>query len=109
MHRAIMGGLADHKNGDTLDNRRSNLRQATAQQNTWNRARASNNTSGFKGVCPRKDRGTWLAAIRYNEKLKKLGTFHSKEAAAMAYDRAARALFGEFAALNFPNPEERQA
>lgn len=110
MHQVILGAedgfLPDHRDGNGLNNRRSNLRSATAQQNTWNRRLSSANTSGFKGVSLRADRGTWLAGIAINGKRRKLGTFHNKEAAARAYDVAAREFFGEFAVLNFPEAAE---
>lgn len=102
-------GLIDHKNGDWLDNRRDNLRSATKAQNGQNRRLASNNSTGFKGVSLRRDRGTYLASIRSNGALRKLGTFATAEEAARAYDEAARSEFGEFAALNFPRDGERSA
>lgn len=106
MHQVIFafaeGKLPDHKDGDGLNNRRQNLRPATHQQNTWNRRLSSANTSGFKGVCYRIDRGTWLASITVNGKRRKLGTFGDRVDAAMAYDAAASEMFGEFAVLNFP-------
>lgn len=99
----LLGQMADHRDGNTLDNRRGNLRPATCAQNCRNRRKASNNTSGYKGVCFRKDRGTWLASIRTGgPKLTKLGTFKTAELAARAYDAAAAQHFGEFAVLNFP-------
>lgn len=81
----------DHRNGDTLDNRRSNLRIATKVQNGRNRR-----TDGFKGVSVSGDK--WRAKIGQRH----LGLFPTREAAARAYDAAAEVLFGEFARLNFP-------
>jgi len=98
LHNEIAGPKSDHKNRNTLDNRRSNLRPATAAQNSQNRRCASNNKSGFKGVSFRSDRGTWLATIRK----RKIGTFRNPEAAARAYDAVAAEVFGEFAVFNFP-------
>lgn len=95
-------GLVDHIDRNTLNNRRSNLRRVTAQENCWNRGKSRRNRSGFKGVCFRRDRGTWLASIRVSGILNKLGTFKTAEQAAFAYDMAARKYFGEFAYLNFP-------
>lgn len=101
LHNAIMkpptGLIVDHRDGNGLNCRRRNMRLATQQQNCWNRRRSSANTSGFKGVCFRKDRGTWLAVF----KGKKIGTFSSAIEAARAYDAAALAAWGEFAFLNF--------
>ena len=100
---AIMGHkLIDHVNGNIRDNRRSNLRRSTKVQNARNRGIGSNNTSGFKGVFYRKDRSTWLAALRVGPRLFKIGTFKTREEAARAYDALALQHHGEFAVLNFP-------
>lgn len=107
LHYAIMGTpppgmMWDHRDGDGLFCRRHNLRAATAQQNTWNRKLSSANRSGFKGVCFRSDRGTWLAQITINGRQIKIGTFKNWDDAARAYDKKATEFFGEFASLNFP-------
>lgn len=102
----------DHINGNRLDNRRENLRTATHAKNVqYASKRAKPSTSKFKGVCWRKDRGTWLATIAIDGRNKNLGTFHDEEEAARAYDRAALRLRGEFARLNFPlhSPRGRKA
>jgi len=100
---AILGlSRVDHRSRDVRDNRRRNLRPATSAQNARNRSIGSTNKSGFKGVSLRKDRGTWLAAIGFEGRVLKLGTFAAAEDAARAYDAAALRLFGEFAVLNFP-------
>ena len=95
--------FVDHRNGDTLDNRRKNLRIATNAQNQHNqRWLRSDNTSGFKGVTWHADKGKWNAQIYVNKKRKSLGYFPDKAMAAKAYDAAALEHFGEFAATNFP-------
>jgi hypothetical protein len=109
LHTFIMGhASADHINGNGLDNRRSNLRPATRSQNMGN-TRKTRGSSRFKGVKWRADRGKWSAQIMVNRQAARLGTFTSEVEAALAYDKAARAGWGEFAALNFPGPGERSA
>lgn len=91
--------LVDHRNGNGLDNRRSNLRLATQAQNMSNRGRPTNNTSGYKGVSAGR-LGGWRAYITSRGKRLDIGTFASKEEAAEAYNAKALELHGEFARLN---------
>lgn len=114
LHRFILGApddlQVDHKNGDGLDCRRSNIRIATPSQNSSNIGLTRANTSGYKGVCWLTGRQTWQAAIKHQGKAHFLGHFQTAEEAARAYDRKARELHGEFARLNFPDdPDEAAA
>lgn len=106
MHRMILqppsGIDVDHINGDGLDNRRSNLRLATGSDNNANRIRLLTNTSGRRGVTWHRQAKRWQAGITRYRKRIHLGLFTDLDAAARAYDTAARALFGEFARPNFP-------
>ena len=96
------GMVVDHIDGNSLNNRRSNLRICTPRQNTANRAKTRNGTSRFKGVhfCTR-DR-KWRAQIGVDGARRFIGDFDDEVEAARAYDRKAAELFGEFAYLNFP-------
>lgn len=102
MHRVILdiedkNVHVDHINGDTLDNRRSNLRIATRRQNARNRTSIQNrNKSGFRGVCFHKNTRKWVAQISLNGKRKNLGYFTTPEEAAKVFDSAAKEMYGEF-------------
>jgi hypothetical protein len=96
------GELVDHRDGDGLNNQRSNLRKCTHAQNMQNRiVRQSNNTSGFKGVTWDKGHNKWRSMINKDNKRSHLGYFTCLIKAAKAYDRAAKELHGEFARTNF--------
>jgi hypothetical protein len=107
MHRFILNAppdaQVDHINRDGLDNRRSNLRLATANQNHWNSGRQINYRTGFKGVYWSKKDKRFRAAIKRYGAVRGIGSFGTAIEAARVYDAAARLLFGEFARLNFPN------
>ncbi|MDD5010925.1 MAG: AP2 domain-containing protein [Phycisphaerae bacterium] len=108
MHRVIMnapaGYLVDHRNGDGLDNRKSNLRLATQAENSRNKRKTKKAvTSKYKGVSLRKKENKWVAHIDYQGRRIHLGFFKNEEDAAKAYDEAAKLYHGEFASLNFPD------
>ena len=111
MHRQLMDPpphlLVDHRNGVSLDNRRSNLRLATQSQNMQNRAKKLNVSSKFIGVCFDKKRGKWKAQIKTGGENIFLGRFDNEEEAARVYNIAAKKYHGEFAKLNFSEEIER--
>jgi hypothetical protein len=100
------GKVVDHRNGNTLDNRRSNLLNVTRTESNRNR-RAHKGTSKFKGVCLYYK--AWKATIYMDKRPINLGTFRNEKDAAKAYDGAARKYFGKFARLNFPREGESSA
>lgn len=106
MHRFVMnapeGVRVDHIHGMTLDNRKSQLRFATPQENNRNRAIGGK----FKGVNPVSGGSRWRAEIVVDTKPLYLGAYDTAEDAALAYDAKARELFGVFARLNFPDRNE---
>jgi hypothetical protein len=110
MHRFILGLTewqrggqeVDHINGDSLDNRRSNLRVVSRQKNMLNRRLSNRNRSGYRGVGWVARRAKWQARICTNGARTHLGYFDDAIAAAMAYDIAAVVQHGDFARRNFP-------
>jgi len=103
MHRILMGVTdpkiqVDHKDGNGLNNCRDNIRLATHAQNQRNRRMCFGNKSGYKGVYSKGKK--WKVGIQVLGKSFNLGTFDTKEEAAIAYNEAAREHFGEFARLN---------
>lgn len=105
LHRLLVDAPdVDHRDGDGLNNRRSNLRASTRAQNIANK-RNFPHTSKYKGVSKVTRGGKWNGRyqvhIRGDGKNQFLGIFISEIEAARAYDTAARRYFGEFARLNF--------
>jgi hypothetical protein len=104
MHRNIMkpkkGFVIDHIDGNTLNNKKNNLRICTHAENMRNSKMPINNTSGFKGVSYVKKNNTYMSSIRFNDKKIYLGLFINPIDAAKAYNAAAVKYHGEFANLN---------
>jgi len=101
MHRVILGvedrrTVVDHKNRDTMDNRRENIRACSHAENMMNRKTARHNCSGLKGAHQSSGRG-WKSEIRAHGKRIQLGVFKTPEAAHEAYVAAAKKYHGEFA------------
>jgi hypothetical protein len=108
MHALIAGPRPDHANGNSLDNRRTNLRPATRSQNAAN-CPSVGGSSRYKGVSWHKrrkghggHRDAWVAYIKVNGRQRELGHFDDEVQAARVYDAAAREAWGEYARLNFP-------
>ncbi len=105
MHRLITNcppdKIVDHINGNTLDNRKSNLRICTYAENTKNSRKKRNykkyKCTSFHGE---EKEHPWGAYIVNNYKKINLGRFNTEEEAASAYNQAAVRYFGEFAKLN---------
>jgi len=98
LHRFIMdaqhGQIVDHINGNTLDNRRENLRFVTRQQNSYNNAAKK---GGISVRVQKSGKVVYRARIRKDTKLYEIGQFDSREEAEKARERAKLEFFGEFA------------
>lgn len=102
MHRVILNLKptdsveVDHINGNSLDNRKENLRACSHKDNSRNRRKYSTNTSGYTGVSWHKHTQKWAAKIGVNGKWIHLGIYSNPEDAHNAYQIAAKQYFGEF-------------
>lgn len=121
MHQMVMGGAygPDHIDGNGFNNQKDNLREATYQQNGWNRGKSKTiggkpASSKYKGVSYRPLRGIprWLAYFKHVEpgahkstgKVIYIGYFWDEDEAARAYNAKVKELRGEWAWLNPVEP-----
>jgi len=101
LHTQLTGfKITDHINGNGLDCRRENMREATINQNRLNVGIRKDCVSGYKGVSWDKKANKWVVRIQKDNKNKTVGRFSSKKDAALAYNKAALIYHGEFARLN---------
>jgi hypothetical protein len=107
MHRVIANCpdnyVVDHINHIGVDNQKQNLRVCSLQQNNINCKSRYNSSSKYKGVtylkcCKRTSQ--WRAQIQYKYKSYYLGSYLTEKEAALAYNKAAVKLHGEFCFLN---------
>lgn len=110
LHRFLLKAekdvFVDHKDRDGFNNRRENLRICTGTQNLGNSKVPKTNTTGFKGVyttdnCKKPRTFPFMSKIQFEKKHIHIGYYMTAEEAALAYDKKARELFGEFARTNF--------
>lgn len=99
--------VIDHINGDSLDNRLINLREATIQQNMFNIKKKDS----YIGVNYNKNNNKWVARISHNYKSKQLGTFNTQEEALLCRLKSEKELFQGFGTnkdlyyvLDLPSP-----
>lgn len=105
MHREILGIMdskikVDHKDRNGLNNQRSNLRIATYSQNASNCKGRAGSSSKYKGVSKLTTCRRWVAQIWKDKKKHYLGLFKTEKDAAIAYNKEAEKLHGEFAYIN---------
>jgi len=103
VHRLLLnapiGVMVDHKNGNKLDNRRSNLRFCNKSQNTQNCPPRKNLKYGYKGIYKKRE-NYFVASIQLNgNRINRYG-FRTPEEAAVGYNELAQKYFGEFANIN---------
>ena len=86
----------DHKDGNRLNNKFSNLREVTKKQNNENRGKQKNNKTGFKGVSLNAKLQKYVAQIQHNGNTVYLGVFKTPEEASLVYQSAAKELFSHY-------------
>lgn len=88
----------DHKNGIMSDDRWCNLREATPQENSFNRI-VQNKITGLRGASL--SGKLYYSYIKDKNGVKKyLGSYKTKEEAGKAYENASREIHGEFSYIN---------
>lgn len=111
MHRYLLDILdepslvVDHINGNTLDNRRSNLRVCRQDENLRNMKKKVSNTSGYSGI-RKTPHGTYNVRITFERKEIHVGNYSTLEEAIEAREQAERTYFGQFAPSMRNNEEE---
>lgn len=104
IHRIIMNAkknqIVDHINHNTLDNRKSNLRICTHQENMRNTKKHKKTSSKFKGVSFHSRDKIYSVYITIDKKMKYLGSFKNEIDAAKCYNKHALEKFGQFAHIN---------
>lgn len=105
LHRVIAGAtndqMVDHRDRNTLNNQRHNLRICTDEQNKQNVGGKSTKTAGYIGV-HRASRNRYKAYVKANGRNHYVGCSANATELAVRRDMAAMRLHGEFAVLNFP-------
>lgn len=101
LHRAVLRDAPknqriDHINGNTFDNRKSNLRPCTPAQNAVNSNMRANNTTGYRGVNWNERDKKWRVIVQKRF----VGNYKDIKEAAQAYNKVAVDMYGEFARLN---------
>lgn len=104
LHRYILnvprGVYVDHINHDRLDNTKRNLRLCTHQQNMMNVSVRKTSKHGYKGIYYETRSKKFIAEITYNSKRTYIGRFATAADAAIAYNKKALELHGQYAHLN---------
>lgn len=101
LHRYVMdasdGQVVDHINGNTLDNRRENLRVCSHADNIRHRTSINkNNSSGKRGVFFHNRRKHWCATIKHNRKTTHIGSFKTFDEAKLARERVESEMWANF-------------
>ena len=89
--------IIDHIDGNTLNNKINNLREAKSADNSANSKLSKNNTTGAKGVFWKKRIKKWEVAVSYNKQRHHFGVYKDFELAELVAIEARNKYHGEFA------------
>lgn len=92
----VKGMSVDHINGNKLDNRSSNLRYCTNNENVRNRKVQTNSTSGIPGVTHRGKWNVWRVRVKLDGIRYHIGDFKDKLEAGYVRDQVALQLHKDF-------------
>jgi len=97
LHNLVMGvDRVDHKDHDTLNNRKKNLREYAGGQNRQNAKINGNSKSGVKNVFKEKATGKWMVCVSANKVRHYIGRFDILEDAQKAAQVARDKYHGQF-------------
>jgi hypothetical protein len=96
LHYNYLPKYIDHIDGNPLNNNIANLREASKQQNQWNRKKSSNNTSGTKNVYWHTQSQKWRVVLTKNKKDIYMGSFNELELAELVAIEADLSYHGEY-------------
>ena len=99
-HYGYLPKILDHIDGNPLNNKIENLREATHIQNCQNRSKQKNNSSGYKNIAWIKKEKKWKVKINSNNKSYYLGMFSDLELAILVATMAREKYHKEFAVNN---------
>lgn len=97
LHRFVLGlqpgdgWVVDHRNGDRLDNRKTNLAIGDQSSNMQNVTAHRDARSRFRGVSWSQSNRGWIAQVMIRGKRRHLGTFRTEGEAAEAVEGALNA------------------
>ena len=108
LHRFVLGlvgvnVIIDHKDRDTLNDQKDNLRICTTSQNCMNKRKRSNSNCDLRGVQIDKRNNKFTCVIWQEKKNIHLGSYITKEEAGHVRDFWSAYFHKDFANFNFEN------
>ena len=96
-HYGYLPEFIDHFDGNKLNNKIENLREATRSENGWNKSIQINNKSGIKNVNWHKRDKKWMVQISVNGEKKHFGAYYDIEVAKFIAETMRNKYHGNFA------------